>query len=636
MALADSVTIDRSRILLKPNVIVEYEGQPYKISNVLNYNDIIITSLSSSRCIQVSASNLTLFSAENGQDEKLNSGDWDITNGAWEIALLRYEIIKPLIEYSTTELVEKRAEEHNINRSTLWKWLKDYRENNSILVLVPKKRGWTNKKSRLSPQVTNIINQAIHDEYLNSKKPSIAKTIELIQAECKRTKVEAPHDNSIRRRIEALNNYTVMKARFGSKAARDNYKAAAGSFPNADYPLAYVQIDHTPLDIEIVDDEYREAIGRPFLTLAIDVYSRMITGYYLSLEAPSSTSVAMCVSTSILSKKRKLIEFDIDADWPVEGIMDSIHTDNGSDFRTNHISTASLKYGIHWEYRPIGGAQFGGHIERMIGIVNLEMHILDGTTFSNVKERGTYNSAGQACMTLKELEYYIIYWITKVYHHKKHSSIEMSPLQKWEEGVWGTKTKAGTGLKERVTDEDTLFIDFLPEFESTIQRTGVQKDNLYYFADCLRQWVNCLDPDDTNRKRKKKFLFKRDPRDISLLWFYEPLSNTYFKVPTAKREIPPISLFEYKQVQKYLRREKYEHQNQDEIYKAILHLREHLKQARSLTRKQRRSTQRQKENVKATKHLSVKKHVNEQSIADNLKSVNDLWDKPLTAFDDLR
>ncbi len=49
--------------------------------------------------------------------------------------------------------------------------------------------------------------------------------------------------------------------------------------------LAYVQIDHTPLDIEIVDDEFREAIGKPHLTLAIDVFSRMIVGYYLSRSA---------------------------------------------------------------------------------------------------------------------------------------------------------------------------------------------------------------------------------------------------------------------------------------------------------------------------------------------------------------
>ncbi|OHC25297.1 MAG: transposase [Pseudomonadales bacterium RIFCSPHIGHO2_12_FULL_40_16] len=637
MVQADTVSIDRSRLIVKPNVIVNYEGQPYKIVNVLNANDVVITCLESARTLQVSIDTLALFEADSQQSKQLNKGDWDIPREAWQIALHRYEAIKPLIYHSTTELVEQRAEEYSINRSTLWKWLKDYRENNSILILVPKKRGWTNKKSRLSPQVTNIIKQGIQDEYLNAKKPSIAKTIEWIEAECKSRNIEPPHENSIRRRIEALNDYTVVKARHGSKAARDNYKAAAGSFPNADYPLAYVQIDHTPLDIEIVDDEFREAIGRPFLTLGIDVYSRMIVGYYLSLEAPSATSVAMCMASCILSKKRKLIELDIDADWEVEGLMDSVHTDNGSDFRTNHISKACLKYGINWEYRPIGGAQFGGHIERMLGIVNLQMHILDGTTFSNVKERGTYDSAKNACMTLKELEYYIVYWITKVYHRKKHSAIEMPPISKWDEGIWGTKTTAGTGLKERVADADTLFIDFLPEFESTIQRTGVQKDKLFYFADCLRQWINCIDPEDVNKKRKKKFLFKRDPRDISLIWFYEPFSNTYFKVPTAKREIPPLSLFEYKQVQKYLRSENCDTEDQDEIYKAILHLREQANQSRSLTRKQRRVNQRKKENAKATHHLSVKNEPEKPSIVENsVQPTNDLWSIPLTAFEDLR
>ncbi len=68
-----------------------------------------------------------------------NKGDQDISNEAWQIALQRYEIIKPLIEYSTTELVDNRASEYDVNRSTLWKWLKDYRENNSLMALIPKK-----------------------------------------------------------------------------------------------------------------------------------------------------------------------------------------------------------------------------------------------------------------------------------------------------------------------------------------------------------------------------------------------------------------------------------------------------------------------------------------------------------------
>ena len=122
---------------LKPNVVVGYEGNPYKIVNVLNANDIVISSLDSVRSLQVNSKSLTVL-RENTLTENLNKGDKDISNEAWQIALQRYEIIKPLIEYSTTELVENRANEYDVNRSTLWKWLRDYRENNSLMTLIPK------------------------------------------------------------------------------------------------------------------------------------------------------------------------------------------------------------------------------------------------------------------------------------------------------------------------------------------------------------------------------------------------------------------------------------------------------------------------------------------------------------------
>ena len=58
-------------------------------------------------------------------------------------------------------------------------------------------------------------------------------------------------------------------------------------FDSAQRPLDLVQIDHTKLDIIVVDDEQRLPIGRPWITLAIDVYSRMVTGFYI-LETVSS------------------------------------------------------------------------------------------------------------------------------------------------------------------------------------------------------------------------------------------------------------------------------------------------------------------------------------------------------------
>ena len=139
------------------------------------------------------------------------------------------------------------------------------------------------------------------------------------------------------------------------------------------------------------------------------------------------------------------------------------------------------------------------------------------------------------------------------------------------------------------------------------------------------------------KRRKKKFLFKRDPRDISMIWFYEPNSNRYFKVPTTIREIPPISLFEYRQVQTYLRSESRDDENQEEIYQAILHLREKVDEAKSLTRKQRRANQRRKENSKV--NIDHHSQINNEKPSVQVQidqSSNDLWQTNLTAFDDLR
>lgn len=566
-------------------------------------------------------------------NDLLQYADVEFSDKDWNEALRRYEVIKSLVDSSSVNAIADLAKKNSIHETTIWKWLKAYRESKSIMALIPKKRGWKLEKSRLPNEVEKAISRMIQEKYLNSQKISISKTIEFITAECYRQGISTPHPNTIRRRIETLSEYHKVKFRQGKKIARDQFKAASGVFPNADYPLAYVQIDHTPLDIEIVDEEFRESIGRPYLTLAIDVFSRMIVGYYLSLESPSVTSVGMCITSGILSKKKKLQELGVDAEWDVEGIMDSIHTDNGADFRTHHLQRACLKYGINWEYRPIGGAQFGGHIERMLGIVNLEMHILDGTTFENVRKRGNYDSAEKACMTLRELEYYTVYWITKVYHLKKHGTLKRPPAQMWNDGIWGNN---GTGLKERVADEQTLYLDFLPEFEATIQRHGVQKDTLLYFSDCLRPWINATEINVANKKIKKKFTFKRDPRDISIIWFFEPRSRKYFKVKTAKKEIQSLSLNEYKSVKKYIKDQGGVKNNQDQIYKAILHLQDYVDKSRSLTRKQRRQNQRRKENIRNTPDLTISASTQETVNMVKKEESNTLWGQSLKAFSEIR
>ena len=106
----------------------------------------------------------------------------------------------------------------------------------------------------------------------------------------------------------------------------------------------------------------------------MDVYSRMITGYYLSLDAPSVTSVAMCIARSILPKERLLLDHNVKGEWSVFGYPNKIHVDNGADFRSLDLSKSCQMHGITLEFRPVGRPEFGGHIERVIGTFMKEVH----------------------------------------------------------------------------------------------------------------------------------------------------------------------------------------------------------------------------------------------------------------------
>ena len=103
------------------------------------------------------------------------------------------------------------------------------------------------------------------------------------------------------------------------------------------WPLSLVQIDHTVVDVIVVDTMTRAPIRRPWLTLAIDVYSRCVVGLHLSLEPPCATSVALCIAHAVLSKSAWLCERKIDAEWPMEVLIEHIHLDNAKEFHSEAL-----------------------------------------------------------------------------------------------------------------------------------------------------------------------------------------------------------------------------------------------------------------------------------------------------------
>lgn len=165
-----------------------------------------------------------------------------------------------------------------------------------------------------------------------------------------------------------------------------------------------------------------------FLTVAIDVYSRMITGFFISLDSPSYFSVSQCLTQALLQKDKLLRSIEVEGEWNIWGIPKTIGLDNAGEFRGYEMQRACENYGIELNWRPVARPQYGAHIERLIGTSMKEVHTLPGTTFSNIKERGEYNSDKYAQFTLQELEQWYTEFIINVYH--KDFTTALTQLQK--------------------------------------------------------------------------------------------------------------------------------------------------------------------------------------------------------------
>lgn len=525
-------------------------------------------------------------------------------------AQAKFEAIEPFLYGRPSR--EKRleiAKQAGVNVATLYRWLNKYLQGGTLSSLVSKPKDGGKGKSRIDENIEEIIQDEL-DEFLTSKKLKASVIIKNIKRRCHNLNIDSPSESTIRRRIDQINRYKKRSARFGKEAADQDMEARPGSFSEVKAPLDVVEIDHTQLDVFLVDEVNREPIGKPWITAGIDVYSRMITGLYVSFEAPGSVGTGMCIASSILDKADLLRDHDIEGHWPLWGIMKNVHLDNAKEFRGELIERACKEYNISVMWRALGKTHWGGHIERFFRTNNEEIHSLPGTTFGDIKKRKNYNSEKNAALTLKEFEKLLISFIVNIYHKRLHSGIGMSPEQKWEEGIMGTNDQLGTGPMPIISNKEKVKIDFLPSFTASIQSYGIQKDHIRYYSEILHYYRG-------RDKKGTKYSLKRDPRDISRIFFWDKEAEKYLAINYRNLTYPPISLWEYRKAKKKTEEQYSSNIDSDLIFKTYS---EQVKIVNSAIRKTMiKRKEKKKSNTTYTVHKDQPKYVDESINLDNIK-----------------
>lgn len=304
------------------------------------------------------------------------------------------------------------------------------------------KSGNTNK--RYPQEVTAIVQSAIEDKYLKLERKTIQDTLDhalaLVQRENERLPeplhLPMPTRRLVKRMIDEIPAYDRYVARYGPTAARQRFRSVQGH-RTTEGPLERAEIDHTPMDLMVIDDHACVPLGRPYLTCCIDDHSRCILGFYLGFEPPSHLTVAHCLKDAFLPKVGLKEKYPaIKNDWDAHGIMRELVVDNGSEFHSASLENACYTLGIEIHYAPRKVAWFKGKIERFFGTLNDgTAHGNPGTTFRNIFEKDDYDPSKHAVIRLSRLQEIIRLWIVDYYHQKPHRTLHVPPAVKWDTAI---------------------------------------------------------------------------------------------------------------------------------------------------------------------------------------------------------
>lgn len=534
----------------------------------------------------------------------------------------KLDLIRPLIllgDQRTLHDVQAVADQAGVSCATIYRWLKRYEQGESVDALLRQPRNdW--QVSRVSAEVESLIDSALTRFYLTPERPSIQSVYDRLRAEIDLINRRAPQDSvplkvpayaTFRRRIEKIERRKRLSRRFGPKVAQA-LDPIQGQYPGATYPLAVVQVDHTPLDIILVDSIRRQPMGRAWLTLVMDVYSRMVLGFSISFDAPSAFGTGIALSHAILPKetwlalKKKQLEpyvehlkaqgdTELELTWPCWGRPTKVFMDNAREFRGKVLEHALNRHNIMREFRMVGRPHYGGHVERLLGTFAQDIHTLPGTTFSNVAQRGEYDSEKHAALTVDAFELWLTAYILSVYHRRVHDGIGSTPLAAWERGLMdGTEDHPPVGIPERYSGEaaQRLRLDLMPYFERSVQREGIAFNGLRYVGDVLGSRVG--EREARNQSKSRLFRVAYDPRDISGAWFLDPEADRYFPIRVRQADFPTMSIWELERARRYAKEKKLQMNDERAILQAYRLMMSVVEGEKTATRTVRREQERQR------------------------------------------
>jgi transposase InsO family protein len=395
-----------------------------------------------------------------------------------------------------------------VSARTVRDWIQRYRraeatQGNGYLGLLPRFHDRGNRTPKLPKSTLALINQFIENDYETLKqKPRLHVYGSLVRA-CESCGTPAPSYKTFCQAVNERPRYEQVLKRKGRRAA---YRLEPGYWEltlttprHGDRPFHICHIDHTELDVELVCSSTGRNLGRPWLTVMTDAFSRRLPALVLAFDPPSYRT-CMMVLRECVRRHGRLPQITV--------------VDGGKEFESLYFETLLARYECTKKTRPPAQARFGSVCERIFGTTNTQLiYNLLGNTQLTKEIRVVTASVDpkvHAVWTLGRLYDRLCEWAYELYDTTVHPALGQSPRDCFVDGM------ARTGFRNHraIQYEDEFR---MMTFPTTAKGTalvspgkGVKINHLFYWSSAFR------DPDIEQTQVPIRY----DPYDAGTAYAY--------------------------------------------------------------------------------------------------------------------
>lgn len=438
------------------------------------------------------------------------------------------------------QVAERLNDPNRPSHSTVQRWRRDWvQSEEDIRVFLPQVARRGPKRIRWSRELLLLAGEVAKRGLLTRDQHTVAKFHRSLAAaiqEANATRepqhqLPFPSESSVRRYVTQLDGYGVMGARKGRRATERAMRAYVRGVKTS-RALERAEIDHTLLDVFVVDTEAGIVLGRPWLTIVIDVHTRAILAFCITFTPPSWLSVMEALRLAILPKGNLKLRFpELQHDWNCFGTPEVWVVDNGKEFHSASFSDAADAMGVVVQYCPPSEPWFKGVVERFMRSLNQGLvHTLPGSTFGKQFKLADYDPAKHATIDFRDLEKLLYLWIVDVYMQDFHTGIRGIPAVRWAEET----AKVPPRLPQSRAQLDVILGEVM---ERNIHHYGIEiEGQLFNSQELVAVRTRCEGPSFGSKRKSVRVKIKRIPSVLTGIYVRDPGKDEYLWIPNVDQE----------------------------------------------------------------------------------------------------